>query len=93
MILLYVPTLDLYNAVEPVKFAGAIRRFESYAAADSGITFLNYNLELAGRHELFYDPIHMNPEGQRVVTDRLATDLAAILARYNTPRLGCGELP
>ena len=79
VVLLYIPTLDVVNAVEPDKYAEAIHRFESYAAADSGVVFLNYNKELASRHELFFDPIHMNPAGQEVVTRKLIGDLCAIL--------------
>jgi hypothetical protein len=86
LVLLYIPTVDVFNAVEPEKYAEAIRRFESYAAADPGVTFLNYNLDLASRHELFYDPIHMNPAGQKVVTERLIVDLEAILSRQ--PKYG-----
>lgn len=83
LVLLYIPTLDVLNAVEPEKYAEAIRKFETYAAADPGVIFLNYNPDLSARHELFYDSIHMNPAGQNVVTRRLAVDLARILDHSN----------
>lgn len=85
LVLLYIPTVDIYNQAEPKKYRKAIRLLEAYAAKDKGITFLNYNSALSHRHELFYDPIHLNPEGQRIVTERLADDIKSILtATTNT---------
>lgn len=75
LVLVYIPTIDLLNNAEPEKYQEAIRRFEKYAAQSDGITFLNYNPEFSHRHELFYDPIHLNVIGQKLITERLANDL------------------
>jgi hypothetical protein len=79
VVLAYIPTIDIFNAAEPNRYREAIRRLTAYAAGDSGVTFLNYNPAFAHRHDLFYDPIHLNPEGQKQVTARLAGDLKRIL--------------
>ena len=57
--------------------------FEKYASADEGVIFLNYNTEFQNRHELFFDPIHLNPMGQEAVTQRLGRDLQRILTDAN----------
>lgn len=79
LVLVYIPTIDIFNEAEPGKYREAIRRLNAYAARDGGVTFLNYNLEFDHRHELFYDPIHLNPKGQKQVTARLAADLKRVL--------------
>ena len=82
MVLLYIPTLDLLNQVQPDRFAEVMRRLEGYAAADSGVIFLDYNKDMQSRHELFFDPVHMNPAGRAAVTERLATDLRPVLSAH-----------
>lgn len=78
LVLAYIPTIDLLNEAEPAKYQEAIRIFEEYASKDSGITFLNYNPEFSHRHELFYDPIHLNENGQKLFTKYLAENLKRI---------------
>ncbi|MFC1828169.1 hypothetical protein ACFL0O_00985 [Thermodesulfobacteriota bacterium] len=75
LVLVYIPTIDLYNNAEPEKYREAIKRFEAYAEKDNRITFLDYNPEFSHRHDLFYDPIHINPTGQKIITGRLSKDL------------------
>jgi len=79
MFLAYIPTLDLLNDTEPKKFARAMKILSQCAATNSQVVFLDYNKELQARHELFYDPIHMNRQGQQEVTERLAADLKPFL--------------
>lgn len=79
VVLLYIPTVDVLNKAEPQKYNRVISKIEEIANHDDGITFLNYNTDYAHRHELFYDPIHMNPAGQQVVTKRLASDLKLLI--------------
>lgn len=82
LVLAYIPTIDVFNAAEPEKYRRAIALLESYAAKDEGITFFNYNPDFAHRHELFYDPVHMNPQGQEQLTRKLARDLDALMAGH-----------
>ncbi len=80
-VLLYIPTVDVLNQVEPENYDKAIAMLRSYADRYDTVTFLDYNQLFAHRHELFYDPIHLNSEGRAVVTKQLAKDLATILGR------------
>ena len=75
VILLYVPTLDLYNEVEPEKYEQADHFFRALAENDSGIYYLNYNDSFSHNHAIFRDPVHVNAEGQKLVTMRLLEDL------------------
>ncbi|MCY2924828.1 MAG: hypothetical protein NT031_05215, partial [Planctomycetota bacterium] len=79
--LAYIPTIDIFNQAEPDKFSRSMDLLRSYAATNSSVRFLDYNREIQGRHELFYDPIHLNRPGQKVVTERLAEDLRAFLTK------------
>jgi len=81
VVLLYIPTVDIYNAAEPEAYDRAIRMLQDRAARSEKVTFLDYNPVFSHRHELFYDPIHLNPQGQRLVTERLAQDLKRILGQ------------
>ncbi|MFC1859903.1 SGNH/GDSL hydrolase family protein [Thermodesulfobacteriota bacterium] len=79
LVLVYIPTIDILNEAEPEKYREAIRKFAAYAAKDTGISFLNYNAEFSDRHDLFYDPIHLNPHGQKIITGRLSKDLKKLM--------------
>jgi hypothetical protein len=80
VVLVYIPTVDVLNHAEPELHRKAISIFQSYAEADSGIVFLNYNQDYENRHELFFDSVHLNPQGRDLVTNRLAMDLRQVLA-------------
>jgi hypothetical protein len=77
--LVYLPTVDVLNNAEPEMYNKTITKLEMISAQDDGITFLNYNSLYASKHELFYDPIHLNPAGQKEITQRLAIDLKRIM--------------
>lgn len=79
VVLAYIPTMDIFNQAEPVLHNEALDRFRRYAAADPGIVFLDYNRDYEGRHDYFFDAIHMNANGQRVVTFRLGKDLKPLI--------------
>ena len=78
VVLLYIPTIDLYNKAQFEKFQKAIAIFKNYAENDDGIVFLDYNGVFSHRHDLFYDPIHLNAKGQRLFTEALARDLIGL---------------
>lgn len=80
LVLVYFPTVDVMNRAEPEKHAQVVSRFVRMAQQHDGVVFLDYNREYESRHELFYDPIHLNPRGQREVTERLAADLTWLLS-------------
>ena len=75
VILLYVPTIDMFNHAEPELFQESIAIFEELASRYQHVSFLDYNAMYSHDHSLFFDPIHMNPKGQLEVTKKLVKDL------------------
>jgi hypothetical protein len=80
VVLVYIPTLDMLSNSDRPDHDKVITLIKEIADDNPGVTFLDYNTDLESRHELFFDPIHMNAAGQAVVSQRLARDLAPILA-------------
>lgn len=87
-VLLYIPTVDVFNQAEPEAYNKAIAMLRSYADRYDMVTFLDYNVLFAHRHDLFYDPIHLNSEGRAAVTEQLAQDLAQMLGSASYARGG-----
>jgi hypothetical protein len=85
-VMAYIPTIDVFNRAEPEKFAEMMRRFQSWAERDAGILFWDYNRDMESRHELFFDEVHLNPAGRRVLSERLSADLKRVLAPDGTNR-------
>jgi len=77
----YIPTIDVFNRAEPDKFQRSMEMLSNYAGTNSSIVFLNYNAVFQDRHDLFRDPIHLNRDGQREVSARLAGDLKRYLGQ------------
>lgn len=73
------PTIDTLNDAEPRKFSRAVQLFKGLAEPRAGVWLLDYNSDLTSRHELFFDPVHVNREGQVEVTKRLAQDLVKLM--------------
>lgn len=78
VVLAYIPTIDVLNEAEPKKFKQAIALFEKIAEEDNSIYFLNYNERFSSRHELFFDPVHLNRNGQKAVTEALIKDIEIV---------------
>lgn len=79
VVLLYIPTVDLLNRAEAEMHQKVVRQLEEFSQRMEGVHYLDYNRILESQHELFADPIHMNPEGQKRVTEMLGKDLKDIL--------------
>jgi hypothetical protein len=75
MMLAYYPIVDVQNEFNREAQKRIVGLFEQYAAGDKGVIYRDYNGEFEKRHELFYDPIHLNPAGQKAVTARLSVDI------------------
>jgi len=73
--LVYIPTIDILNQAEPEKFQHSLSLFTSLASTNRDIVFLNYNAQFEVRHDLFFDSVHLNREGQREITAQLVRDL------------------
>ncbi|WP_299361305.1 hypothetical protein [Winogradskyella sp.] len=73
VVLLYVPTIDMLETIQKEEFDETIQIFKSQTNGD--ITFLNFQEPWSHRYELFFDPIHLNPQGQKKITDQLISFL------------------
>ncbi|MFK7833716.1 MAG: hypothetical protein AB8B52_10600 [Winogradskyella sp.] len=73
IILLYVPTIDKLQDIQLDDFNKTIEIFENQT--DDKVTFVNFQEPWSNRYDLFYDPIHLNPEGQKQITKELITFL------------------
>lgn len=86
VILVYVPTISYYNYAEPEKFKQELDYFRALAKGNKGIFYLEYLVNWESSYNYFFDPIHLNPEGQKAFTEVLSNDLKLTL--YNgTPAL------
>lgn len=86
LVLVNYPTVDLFNRAEPGQFEAAMAIIRGCADPGNGVWLLDYNPAFQSRHELFFDPIHLNVDGQREVTKQLAADIQSILQRHYASR-------
>lgn len=71
VVLLYVPTIDLSNLAEKNKFKESISILENLDKEFKYVTFVSFLEPWSHDYSLFFDPIHMNPKGQRIITQEL----------------------
>lgn len=68
VVLVNTPTLDLLNHHEPEAYAGIMDWFRNFADSRDLVEFIDYNPAYESRYEIFNDRLHVNREGQRVMT-------------------------
>lgn len=83
VILLALPNVDLLNQAEPNKYENAMKLLESFANRMENITFLDYNPGFSSQYDLFADPIHLSPYGQKVMTEQVGQDLLRLQTAGN----------
>ncbi len=76
LFLLHLPNVDLLNNAEPEKTVEAISYIKKVISRHPNVTFIDANSAFESRHELFIDPLHLNPHGQQEVTTFLANKIA-----------------
>ena len=81
VILVNTPTLDLLNEWDPEPYAEIISWFHDFASRNPLVDFWDLNPQYSSRHDLFFDRIHMNADGQTVITTELINRLKPILER------------
>lgn len=79
VVLVNTPTLDLLNAFEPDKFQMMVDWFQMYADEQPLVEYWDFNPEYTSRYELFYDKIHLNVEGQKVISPLITSKLRLFL--------------
>ncbi len=75
LFLLHLPNVDLMNDLEKEKYTEVIGYIKSTAAKHKNTTLIDANAPFQTRYELFADSQHLNPEGQRIVTIFLASQI------------------
>ncbi|NBB81150.1 MAG: hypothetical protein GVY36_17210 [Verrucomicrobia bacterium] len=79
LVLTYFPTIDLLNEINATGVSEATGRLQMYATGSDRVVFLDYNTPYQSRHDFFFDPIHLNTDGQRLITAKLGGDLNRLL--------------
>lgn len=72
VLLIYTPTVDIYNDAEPEKFQAELDYFRTVAKSDTSINLIEYLDPWSSDYSMFFDPIHLNPTGQKEITDSLS---------------------
>jgi hypothetical protein len=78
VVLVYLPVIDVLNQSEREKHDQVIRAIEEMATSREQVLFLNYNVDYESRHDLFFDPRHLNEKGNQAVTSRLIDDIRKV---------------
>lgn len=71
VILVNTPTLDLLNDFEPDKYTAIIKWYHCYAANNPMVEFWDFNPDYASDYSIFSDRLHLNSNGQKIITDEL----------------------
>ena len=75
LFLVHLPNIDLLNNAELEKAAAAMDYIKETISRHPNVTFIDANSAFESRHELFIDPLHLNPQGQKEVTTFLSAKL------------------
>ena len=79
VVLVYVPTIAHYNQAEPDKFEQEINYFKSLNQKFTNLHYFEYLEGWDTNYSFFFDPIHLNPEGQQAFTTAFSSDLKRLL--------------
>lgn len=75
VILLYVPTITFLTKVQEPAYNETITLFKNFSDEFGNVEFLNLQEPWSKDYDLFFDPIHLNPDGQKIITSQLITYL------------------
>lgn len=74
IILVNPPIAAPLNTTEPEQHRKIISYFQKLATSNPSVYYWDYNQDYSNQYRLFFDPIHLNPEGQQAVTKKLISD-------------------
>lgn len=75
VILVNTPIAKPLNDYEPEKYARIINYFKQKDQQSPYITYWDFNPQYSNQYELFFDPIHLNPSGQKKITQEIINKL------------------
>jgi len=78
VVLVYPSIIKSYETSNPEAYRYMINYFQSLADSHPKIDFLNYAPVISHRQELFEDPVHINRQGEAIITEHLIQDLKKI---------------
>ena len=79
VILAFIPTTDAWNRIDEDRFKAVLAKLDGFDQSFANVSFVDLLPAFSHRHDLFADPIHLNPKGQQLVTEALSRRLAALL--------------
>jgi hypothetical protein len=75
VVLVNTPITDILMKANSQNPNEVIRYYQDYAASHELVEYWDFNLEYSTNYKIFYDPIHLNPQGQGLVTRELINRL------------------
>ena len=69
VILLNLPTIDKLTTIQKEDFNNTFRIFKNLT--NDQVEFIDFQEPWSHRYDLFFDPIHLNPKGQSLITEKL----------------------
>jgi hypothetical protein len=84
VMLINTPAVDLLNNIEPQNYAEILSMFENYATQYDNVVFFDLNPEFSSDYSLFYDFIHLNRDGQKVVSEAIIRDVKSVLKHHKS---------
>ena len=78
IILMNTPLVDVLSLANP-DHEKVISFYQEYAQTHDLVEYWDFSPEFSSDYSLFYDPIHLNPKGQKAITDELIKRLKSKL--------------
>jgi lysophospholipase L1-like esterase len=78
VILVNPPIADILMKANGQNPEEVIRYYRDYAAAHELVEYWDFNPEYSSNYEILYDLIHLNPKGQKLITEELINRLKGL---------------
>lgn len=78
VVLVNPPTLDLLNNYERDKFEKICRWYETFASTEPLVDYWDFNTEYSTDHSIFYDRLHVNTQGQSIISNEILERIKAL---------------
>ena len=80
VVLVNTPVAAPLNGYEPESYNKIISYLQNLAKNNELIEYLDFNPEYSENFDLFFDPIHLNPTGQKVISQKIGEYLQKLFA-------------
>lgn len=71
IVLINTPIAKLLNDYEPDSYNEIINYFQQKADSSSLIDYWDFNPQYSADYDIFFDPIHLNPLGQKIINEQI----------------------